>query len=256
MFFFRRGIMDRLGVLYASKNLKELEAALGINFNDKGLLVEALTHSSLEESFCNEGLEFVGDGVLGMVVKEYLFKKYYEPEKEKHSRNRNCLGYPSELHTSLVNNKILTKAGKELNLENFILFGKKAMTDGNEAMDHIVGNAVEALIGAIYLDQGLDSVRKFIDKNFFVRLPELIATTLYLNPITVLQNKIWKTTNIIPTYKVFNQSEGHEKIFKAVICLGETEISAGYGRTKKEAKVKAAENALELLNGDFNNRSQ
>lgn len=222
------------------EKLSELENNLGIIFKNKNLLIEALTHRSyLNENpkwnlDHNERLEFLGDAVLELVVTEYLFKKYKEPE-----------GILTSWRAALVNSKILSEISKKFDLNSYVLLSRGERKDEGRARQYILANALEAIIGAIYLDQGYPRAKEFIKKNIISQLPIVIKNKLYKDPKSLLQEEAQERLGITPTYQVLEEwGPDHEKKFKVGVFLGKELVGVGIGLSKQEAQQRAAEDSL------------
>lgn len=223
------------------KDFKLLEKTLGLAFKQPDLLKQALVHRSyLNEhpDFVldhNERLEFLGDAVLELVVTEELYKKYNNPEGEL-----------TNWRASLVNSKMLAELAGELGLEPYLHLSRgEAKDTKGKARQYILANAFEALIGAIYLDQGLKKTRQFIQEKLLVKLPYIIKNKLYLDPKSRFQEAAQEKVGITPQYKVLEESgPDHNKHFKVGAFLSQELIATGKGSSKQEAQVEAAENAI------------
>ncbi len=224
------------------KDISKFEKQIGIKFKNRDLLLQAVVHRSYineHPSFKlghNERLEFLGDAVLEIVVTEYLFNHFPNtPEGEL-----------TNWRASLVNSKMLAKVANEIKLENFIYLSKGEAKDKNsKARQYIIANAVEALIGAIYLDQGIRPATKFIKQNMLSKLDNILANELYLDPKSKFQEKAQEITGITPHYKVLSEKgPDHEKIFEVGLYLNEELIAKAKGSSKQEAQVKAAANGI------------
>jgi len=220
------------------KDFSNLEKQIDIKFKNRDLLIQAVVHRSYineHPSFelgHNERLEFLGDAVLEIVVTEYLFYKFPNtPEGEL-----------TNWRASLVNSKMLALVADEIELDDYIYLSKGEANDKNsKARQFILANAVEALIGAIYLDQGIRSAKKFIKQNMLSKLDNILANQLYLDPKSKFQEKAQEISGITPHYKVLSEKgPDHEKIFEVGLYLGEELISKAKGSSKQEAQVKAA----------------
>lgn len=229
-------------------NFNILEKNLGIKFKNKNLLKQALIHRSYlnehpeEKIDHNERLEFLGDAVLELVVSEYLFRNYSNPEGELTS-----------WRASLVNTDSLSELSKELGINNFLFLGKGESKSTGKARNIILANVFEALIGAIYLDQKLKVAKKFILKKLLVKLPEIIQKELYKDPKSRFQEIAQAKFKITPIYKVLKEEgPAHEKKFTIGLFLGEKLIAQGEGTSKFEAEVKAAKEGLPILEKLFN----
>ena len=218
-----------------------LQKSLGVKFKNLDLLTEAVTHRSYLNEHPdfklnhNERLEFLGDAVLELVVTEYLYKNYQNPEGEL-----------TNWRASLVNGDALAEVARILEIENYILMSKGESKDKNsKARQYILANAMEAVIGAIYLEHGLKEADKFIKKCIIINLERILENKLYIDPKSRFQEKSQEKMGITPVYKVIS-SEGpdHAKLFKVGVYLDKELIATGEGYSKQEAQVKAASEAL------------
>ncbi len=218
-----------------------LEKNIGFSFKDKHLLTEALTHRSyLNEDPKwplphNERLEYLGDAVLELVVSDALFKKFpTQPE-----------GRLTVLRAALVNYQILAKVAERIALQDFILMSRGEKKDTGKAREVILANAMEALIGAIYLDRGIDPARKFIEAFVMVNLDEVLKTKSYKDAKSELQELIQEKLRLTPTYKlVMEDGPAHRRIFTMGVYFGDKMIAQGEGASKQDAEIDAAKNAL------------
>ena len=221
--------------------LSPLEKSIGIKFKNKDLLKQALVHRSyLNENpdfplKDNERLEFLGDAVLEMVVTEYLYQNYPNPE-----------GDLTNWRAALVNAKILAKIANQLKINDFLFLSRGEAKDIGRARQYILANSFESLIGAIYLDQGYDKVRQFIQREILKELPQILKQRLYKDPKSHFQEKAQEKKNITPTYHVLKEwGPDHAKNFVVGLYLGKKLIAEGKGASKQEAQEKAAQAALE-----------
>ncbi len=228
------------------KNLEKLQKNIAINFKNKILLRQAMTHRSYINEHLdtkighNERLEFLGDAVLEIVVTEYLFLNFKNiPE-----------GDLTNWRASLVNAKMLHEVAEDLKIEDFLYLSKGEAKDKNKkSRQFILANAIEAIIGAIYLDQGMAVAKKFILKNIICKLDKILANHLYLDPKSHFQEKAQEVKGVTPSYKILEESgPDHAKIFKVGLYLNEELISKGQGSSKQEAQVDAARKGLKKLN--------
>ncbi|MEK7653433.1 MAG: ribonuclease III [Patescibacteria group bacterium] len=218
-----------------------LEKNLGIKFKNRDLLLQAVTHRSYlnehpEFKFeHNERLEFLGDAILELVVTEHLYDKYPNPEGEL-----------TNWRASLVNRHSLADIAFKLDIESFILMSKGEAKDKNlKARQYITSNAIEAIIGAIYLDLGLAAAKKFIKKYFLTKLEEIIAKKLYIDAKSNFQERAQEKLGVTPTYKVLGSSgPDHAKTFKIGVYLDKELVATGGGSSKQEAQTEAAKKAL------------
>jgi len=221
---------------------KDLEKNLGINFKDAKLLEQALTHRSYlnEHPDCqgghNERLEFLGDAVLEIAITEYLYRHYPETPE----------GDLTNWRASLVNAKMLYQIAAELGVEDSLRLSKGEAKDKNsKARQYILANATEAIIGAIYLDQGLDAAKQFILSHLIPKLEYILKNELYLDPKSKFQELAQEKESVTPIYKTLSE-EGpdHEKVFTVGLYLNDELVAEGKGLSKQEAQVKAAELGL------------
>lgn len=225
-------------------DISQLEKTIGIVFENKDLLKEALTHRSyLNETHNwplphNERMEFLGDAVLELAVTEHLFDEFpNEPE-----------GKLTVYRAALVNYQILAKIAESLDLQNFIWMSKGERADSAKAKEVILANAIEALIGAIYLDQGYEVSERFV-KNFVLNhLNEVLANKSYRDAKSELQELSQERMKITPIYRVLEESgPAHDKKFRMGVFLGDNLAGEGEGGSKQEAEVEAAKAAIKSL---------
>jgi len=219
----------------------KLESKIKFQFNNQDLLQTALTHRSyLNENRSyrlphNERLEFLGDAVLELVATEYLYRNFPNPEGEL-----------TNFRSALVNYRLLSEIAKEMDLENFILLSHGESKDTGRARQVILANALEALIGAIYLDQGMAAATTFIESFVLDKLPAIINNEAYLDPKSKLQEFVQERLAITPIYKVISESgPDHAKIFLVGVYVSDRLIGEGAGPSKQDAEVEAAKNALQ-----------
>lgn len=221
--------------------LRDLEANIGVSFKNQDLLKEALTHRSYlnerpEWKYShNERLEYLGDAVLELAVSEELFSKYPDfPE-----------GRLTVLRAALVNWEYLSRVGTEIGLQEFILTSRGEKVDSARAREAILANAVEALIGAIYMDRGFPAAKKFVQKFVMVHLPEIMENRSYRDAKSELQEVIQEKLKVTPTYRVLAETgPAHRRIFRVGVYFGEELIAEGVGVSKQEAELEAAKVAL------------
>lgn len=224
--------------------LKELEKKIGYRFQDISLLSQALTHSSYANEHRKEGikdnerLEFLGDAVLEVISSEYLYYNYPRlPE-----------GDLTKMRASIVCEPTLAFCTKELDLGKYLLLGKGEERTGGRGRDSIVSDAMEALIGGIYLDGGFASAKEFIQKYI---LKDIQNKQLFYDSKTILQEIVqseWKEKEI--TYQlVKEEGPDHNKTFIVNVIIGDEAAGHGVGRTKKSAEQEAAYQAIIKLKG-------
>lgn len=221
-------------------DLSLLEQKLGVEFKNKDFLLQALTHRSyLNENpdfrlAHNERLEFLGDAVLELAVTKYLYEKYENPEGELTS-----------WRAALVNSKMLAVIARDLEMNDFLLLSRGETKDMGRAREYILANAMEATIGALYLDQGFDEAEALIERCITPKLPEIMEKGLYKDPKSRLQEEAQERVGITPTYEVLEEwGPDHSKQFLVGIFLGKELIAKGEGASKQEGEEHAAQNAL------------
>ena len=217
-----------------NRDLKELQKKIGYQFQDEGLFRRALTHSSyanehrLLKQQCNERLEFLGDAVLELVSSDFLYHKY--PEKPE--------GELTKIRASIVCEPTLAYCAADIQLGAYLLLGKGEEATGGRERNSVVSDAMEALIGAIYLDGGFASAKEFIHQ--FI-LNDIEHKQLFYDSKTILQEIVQASYSEPLEYEILKE-EGpdHNKTFEVRALLGTTEIGRGSGRTKKAAEAVAA----------------
>ncbi|MEK7473511.1 MAG: ribonuclease III [Patescibacteria group bacterium] len=219
-----------------------LEERLGHEFRDRSLLLQALTHRSyLNENTSyeyphNERLEFLGDAVLELIVTEFLYKNYANDEGEL-----------TNWRAALVNAKTLAGISHDLNFEEYLLLSKgEAKDKDSKARMYILANAIEAIIGAVYLDGGMPASEKFIGRHVLSHLPKILKDELYVDAKSKFQETAQELMGVTPTYKVLEEKgPDHAKEFTIGVFLDKELISVGRGTSKQEAQVAAADAALD-----------
>ena len=224
------------------KEISQLEERIGYRFANKTLLKQALTHSSyaneqkINKSDDYERLEFLGDAVLEMVSSEFLFK-----ENKKLTE-----GQLTKMRASMVCEPALAYCARQIELEQYVLLGKGEEATGGRKKDSIVSDVLEALIGAIYLDGGIEPAYALIHS---VVLSDLEHKQLFYDAKTILQELIQQKDHKGTLHYELIREEGpeHDKLFVVEARLNEKKIGSGSGRTKKAAEQQAAYEALMLL---------
>ncbi len=221
--------------------LSELEERIGYHFTDKNHLLLALTHTSFaneghqDRAFHNERVEFLGDAVLELISSEFLYMTM--PDKSE--------GEMTKLRASMVCEMSLAFCARQFGLEQFIRLGKGEEHTGGRNRDSIIADALEALIGAIYLDGGFVCAKEFILK--FV-LNDIENRRFFYDSKTILQEKIQADCTENLTYELLEESgPDHDKRFRMQVRVGKRVLGEGSGRTKKAAQQMAAYQALLLL---------
>lgn len=223
-------------------SIPEIEAKIGYVFKDKEHLILSFIHRSFinENRFINEHnerLEFLGDTILGMTISEYLYSHLPStPEGE--------LSY---LRSRLIDASACAEYIKSLNIGKYILLGKGERLNDGRGRESIYADLFEAILAAIYLDGGLEEVKKFIFGHFSSIIESVVRTPLH-NWKALLQDYCQKKYQVAPTYKVIEEfGPDHNKMFKMTVFINEMEIGHGEGNSKKEAQQSAAANAIENL---------
>ncbi len=223
-------------------DIKKFEEMTGVTFKDQDIAREACTHRSyLNENkksnwAHNERLEFLGDAVLELVVTDHLFKKY--PDRTE--------GDLTAYRAALVNSVTLARAAGRMGLNDFMLLSRGEAKDTGKARQYILANAFEAVIGAIYMDQGYGEADRFIAGELFGELEEIVEKGLWRDAKSFFQEKAQEHTSITPAYKVLNEvGPDHNKDFTIGVFLGDELVSEGVGKSKQEAEQDAASKGLE-----------
>lgn len=222
-------------------DIASVEQALGVTFRNQDTLRQALVHRSYLNEHPdfplghNERLEFLGDAVLELVVTEFLYQNYENPEGEL-----------TNWRAALVNADILSDICAALGIEDSLQLSKGESKDAkSKARRYILANAFEAIIGAIYLDLGWEPSKEFITRTVLVKLPAILQHQLYIDPKSRFQESAQEKHGVTPTYKVMSE-EGpdHAKNFQVGVYLGKDLVATGLGTSKHEAQVAAAVAAL------------
>jgi len=222
-------------------NLEQFEERLGVTFANRDFLEQALVHRSyLNENPTfpfghNERLEFLGDAVLELVVTEYLYKNYENPE-----------GDLTNWRASLVNTKMLAEVAEELHMRDYLYLSRGEAKETNpKARTYILANTFEAVVGAMYLDQGFGAAEKFIHQFLLPRLPHILEHELYRDPKSAFQEASQEKVGITPNYRVVSETgPDHAKIFTIGIYLNDELVAEGTGASKQEGEEAAARAAL------------
>ena len=237
--FTRKHLYGAFSPVYMEEYMEKLEEKLEYKFRDRTLLHTALTHSSYANErkksgvLCNERLEFLGDSVLGMITAEYLFRN--EPEMPE--------GVMTRLRSELVCERSLAEVGRELGLGELMYLGRGEENGGGRTRPSIIADAVEAVLAAVYLDGGIEPVRKIVDKFIFSRAELIYEQTRDYK--TELQEILQRDGAQDITYKMVGEDgPDHCKTFTSGVYLNGKEIGRGSGRSKKEAEQSAAKSAL------------
>jgi len=221
-------------------DIKKFEKQTGLHFKDERLLEMVFTHRSyLNEAGTsdlehNERLEFLGDAVLELVVTDYLYKNFTNPEGEL-----------TNWRSSIVRGEILARVAGELELGEFLFLSRGEDKSGGRTRTLILANTFEALIGAIYLDAGYEEASKFIAHHLIALLPEIIEKKLYIDPKSRLQELSQEKMGSTPEYRVIGE-EGpdHTKVFTVGVYVNRKILAQGTGSSKQKAETAAASEAI------------
>lgn len=218
----------------------DIEGQLRFEFHDKELLLTALTHSSfasenqIHYARCNERLEFLGDAILELVVRDFLYEKFPELGEDD----------LTEKKKSLTHQRFLARMARQIGLDRFVRLGRGEAASGGREKDSIMANVLEALLGAVYLDQGLSAARAF----FFAHVPhDTISEPAFDDPKSRLNT--WATSHQHTIIYRITREEGapHQRLFYVEVVIDEQAIGSGEGRSKKMAEQDAARKALEQI---------
>jgi ribonuclease-3 len=225
------------------KEFSKFEERIGVTFKNKDLLRQAFTHRSYINEHKglgwrhNERLEFLGDAVLELIITEYLYEKY--PDKTE--------GDLTSFRAALVKTTTISDAARNFGMEDFLLLSKGEAKDKGRARQYILANTFEAVIGAIYLDQGYKSAKKFIDQGLFYMTEEIVEKGLWIDDKSLFQEKAQEKVGITPSYKILSETgPDHDKEFKVAVFLNDEQVATAVGKSKQSAEQKAAKNALKV----------
>ncbi|ABB45298.1 RNAse III [Sulfurimonas denitrificans DSM 1251] len=224
-----------------SKNIEALEEILGYKFKNQKLIIEALTHKSHKQPYDNERLEFLGDAVLDLIVGEYLFFKFASSDE----------GTLSKIRAALVNEDGFERLARSINLGEYIYLSNAEENNGGREKASLLSNAFEAMIGAIYLESGLDIVKPIaigiIERNY----QEISLDSLFRDYKTTLQELTQARFGETPEYIVVaSRGPDHKKEFEVAVIIEGKEYARAIGKSKKIAQQEAAEMAVKILKGD------
>ncbi|MBW1988118.1 MAG: ribonuclease III [Deltaproteobacteria bacterium] len=223
--------------------LAELEGRLGYRFSDPALLVQALTHASFAnesngEAADNERMEFLGDAVLGLAVARLL----YETERSRPE------GDLSRMRAAMVSEPTLARLAREIGLGPFLRLGRGEAASGGRNKDSILADAMEAVVGAIYLDAGFPRARRMVYRLFAPLMSRDGERSLAGDYKTRLQEYAQSALHVTPTYELLaEEGPDHDKTFTVRVSAGEHLAAVGEGKSKKSAQQQAAKNAWMLI---------
>ena len=223
------------------KDFDTFQQGLGLQFNDLELLRQAFTHRSYlnehrgEVQGHNERLEFLGDAGLELILTHFLYNKYSDkPEGEL-----------TAYRASLVNAVTCAEIAHEIGMNDFLLLSRGEAKDTGRARNILLANAFEALVGAIYLDQGYDAAKEFITKHLFPKIDAIVREKLWQDAKSALQEKAQESDGVTPNYSVIRETgPDHDKHFIVGVYIKEAMVAEGSGKSKQEAEQSAAREAL------------
>ena len=239
-----------LKLWFRQKSGDGLEAKLGYRFKDPELLAHALVHRSfltgkdIPYTNNNERLEFLGDSVLNMLTTEFLYRKYPDdPEGELSKRK-----------SAIVSGHACAQSSKEWNLSEYIKLGKAEAKMGGRGKESILADAYEAVLGAVYLDGGLEEVRAILNKFHFPRVSDIIVADDFVNYKSELLEYLQGKLHTVPEYVLMGESgPEHEKVFTVETRVNGKTYGSGQGGSKKRAEQEAAHKTLEMLKAEAEN---
>jgi len=231
-------------MLTLKQNIKDIERNIGYIFKNKGLLAESLTHKSYYHEnkenavSYNERLEFLGDSVIGLIIVEYLFlldQKYEESVLAK-------------VKSYLVSETVFADIANSISVGKYLLLGKGEESTGGRNKQSILSDALEAIIGAVYLDGGYEKTREIVLAFFKDRIDSAVSSGEFYDYKTELQEKSQLFFGMLPEYRVIKQQgEEHKRIFTVAVFIDGKKLGVASGRRKKEAETLAAKKAIEKL---------
>lgn len=222
-------------------SLEEFEQSIEIQFKDKSLIELVFIHRSYLNEHKNipehnERLEFLGDAVLELAVTRYLYDNFGQPEGEL-----------TNWRSALVKGESLSEEAKRLGLDSLLKTSRGEAKNVGKARDILLANAFEALIGAIYLDQGFDVASAFILKNICYKLDDILKTGLHYDAKSKFQEMSQEKFGITPNYEVLSEDgPDHNKTFIVAAYLSDKKVGEGTGQSKQSAQTEAAASALEI----------
>lgn len=227
-------------MLYDPHKYDDLEKLLGITFRNKDLLNNVFIHRSFVNEFkeekleSNERLEFLGDAVLELVVTEFLYKNYPNPEGEL-----------TNFRAALVRGDNLAIISEKLELGQYLYLSKGERKSGGDKKSYILANTCEALIGAMYLDQAYEVTHRFINKFIIIYLDKILKEGLHIDAKSRFQEKSQEKYNVTPIYKLIkDDGPDHDKNFCMGVFLNDEFVADGCGKSKQSAEQEAAKKAL------------
>lgn len=221
-------------------DIAEFERQLGLKFKDRGLLERAFIHRSFLNEHPqaglehNERLEFLGDAVLELVVTDHLYRNYANPEGEL-----------TNFRSALVKTESLSAVAEKLGVGEYLKLSRGEAKGNERSRALISANCVEAVIGAVYLDQGYDVAKQFISDHIIVVLPGILEAGSWIDPKSKFQELAQEKDGVTPNYRVLEEKgPDHDKVFTVGVFLGQRLLGQGQGSSKQAAQQMAAEDAL------------
>lgn len=220
------------------KKLEALQKRLGYQFKDQNLIIEALTHKSSKQPYNNERLEFLGDAVLDLIVGEYLYHEFTQVAE----------GELSKLRASLVNEKSFEKLARLLHLGEYIYISLAEENNNGREKPSLLSNAFEAILGALYLEAGLEKARSLAIALLEEAYPKIDMDAIFRDHKTTLQELTQAHFGMTPEYRLVRSfGPDHKKEFEIAVSVRGRDLSIASGKSKKEAQQKAAMLALDIL---------
>jgi ribonuclease III len=222
------------------KDINDFQKIIGVEFKDQSLIERAFIHRSylnehpklgLEH---NERLEFLGDAVLELAVTDFLYRNYENPE-----------GDLTNWRSALVKTESLSAVAESLKVVDYLKLSRGEAKGNDRSRALISANCIEAIIGAIYLDQGYEAARKFITDNIIVTLPHILKVGSWIDPKSRFQEIAQEREGVTPSYRVLDENgPDHDKVFEVGVFLGDKLYGRGKGSSKQAAQQMAADDAL------------
>lgn len=226
-------------------NYSDLEVKLGIKFKDITILEKAFTHRSYLNEHRGEGLEnnerleFLGDAVLELIISSYLYKNY--PEKSE--------GELTNIRAAVVRTESLAEESRNLDFGKYLRMSKGEEDSGGKDKDYLLANTFEAVLGAIYLDQGFNVCIEYLGETLLHKVSNIVEKNLFIDPKTQAQELIQAQFKVTPLYEVIKE-EGpdHDKKFTVALKVNQKEMGRGSGSSKQKAEEEAAKMAIDTIN--------
>ena len=222
-------------------DFSEFQKKAKLDFKNQALLKQAFIHRSyLNEnrtigSEHNERLEFLGDAVLELVITDFLYHKYIDRDE----------GELTSYRSALVNATTCSEIATDIGVNEYLLLSKGESKDTGRARQYILANTLEAIIGALYVDSGYDSAKKFIEDNFIPLIDQIISAKSFIDAKSLFQEKAQEFDGFTPVYKTLKEDgPDHDKKFTVGVFVGKEKVAEGEGKSKQDAEQEAAKSAL------------